>query len=933
MQPDSELMERIENVLRFRTKGMSISEIARTTKLNRNSVAKYLEMMRLSGQVERHYVGSAKVYTLSHRLPLPNILSFSSDYIVVLDDSGRIVQVNDQYLELCGKEKEEVISERIDETSLPLLNTPEIREVVAGGGTEDGCSRDLVFLQDGNALHFRARSVPTVLERDENGLIVLIEDITEEVTTREQLQLQEQSLRGVLEGQTELICCFTPDQRHTFTNDAYCEYFGLKKDDLIGHRFRPRIHPEDRERLHNHFASLSPDQPRKTISHRIIRRGGEISWVQWSDRAIFDGNDQVVGYQSVGRDITGERAAEERLRDAVRRLGDIIDFLPDATFVIDEKGSVIAWNRAIEEMTGRRREEMVGKQNDEYSLLFYGKRREMLIDLTSADDVRLASLYPNFWREKMRIIAETYCPMVYGGTGAHLRMSASPLCDHTGRIVGAIESLRNITQIVETEEELERSRDTFATVAELSPNPVAICDKDGSFLYLNKKFSQVFGFTIRELRRVEDWILQNFPDASSRARAQERWEAICTPGGPADIPLGSGLRCADGTMRDILVHRSVSGGRMRIIIFEDITGKKEAEEDRARYVRHLEFLSTTATEFAEMPAGSDLYSYIARRLRELAPGSLVVVGSIDQESGDLTVSAVAGRDDRIEAVQTTLGQPILGLGFRFPPSALERLRTGKLQVVEDGILQLTGGQLSKPVCRTLEEILDPGPVYSAGFAWQQNLSGAAAIILTAGGQLPDPYPVEVFIQQASVALQKHMTEEELKNAYHERTRRLIEHEHDLVRTHEILELEIAEHRYTRRELMKQRELTHLCYNLMDIFVIGIDRHGRIFRINPNGSALLGMPENEIVGRSWVDSFIPSRFRADFSILMEKIGQGRVDATISLKPVVTADGGELELIWLIKRLKDEKASPESFLLLGERPPGAKVMVLYHNLHTL
>jgi PAS domain S-box-containing protein len=318
MSLDLELTQRIENVLRFKNKGMSISEIARSTKLNRNSVAKYLEMMRLSGQVERHYVGSAKVYTLSRRLPLPNILSFSSDYIIVLDDGGKVVQVNDQYLKLCGREKEEVISETIEETLLPLLNTPEIREVVAGGSAENVCSRDLEFLKDENTLHYRARSVPTVLEGDEKGLVVLIEDITEEVKTRERLQLQEQSLRGILEGQNELVCSFTPDQRHIFANDAYCEYFGLNKEDLIGHPFQPRICPEDHKRLQDYFASLSPARPQNTISHRIIRREKEISWVEWSDRAIFDGNNQLVGYQSFGRDITRRVAAEERLRASAR---------------------------------------------------------------------------------------------------------------------------------------------------------------------------------------------------------------------------------------------------------------------------------------------------------------------------------------------------------------------------------------------------------------------------------------------------------------------------------------------------------------------------------------------------------------------------------------------------------------------------------------
>jgi PAS domain S-box-containing protein len=60
---------------------------------------------------------------------------------------------------------------------------------------------------------------------------------------------------------------------------------------------------------------------------------------------------------------------------------DIIDFLPDATFVIDRKGAVIAWNRAIETMAGIKAKDMLGKGHNVYVIPFYGKRRPKLADL------------------------------------------------------------------------------------------------------------------------------------------------------------------------------------------------------------------------------------------------------------------------------------------------------------------------------------------------------------------------------------------------------------------------------------------------------------------------------------------------------------------------------------------------------------------------
>ena len=80
------------------------------------------------------------------------------------------------------------------------------------------------------------------------------------------------------------------------------------------------------------------------------------------------------------------RQAERSLHDSERRLADIIDFLPDATFAIDNAGNVIAWNRAIEEMTGVPARDMLGRGNFEYAIPIYGSRRPILIDLVLKDD-------------------------------------------------------------------------------------------------------------------------------------------------------------------------------------------------------------------------------------------------------------------------------------------------------------------------------------------------------------------------------------------------------------------------------------------------------------------------------------------------------------------------------------------------------------------
>ena len=160
----------------------------------------------------------------------------------------------------------------------------------------------------------------------------------------------------------------------------------------------------------------------------------------------------------LAREIENRRRTETALRESQRRLAQIIDFLPDPTWVIDRQGKVVAWNRAMEELTGVPAEEMLGKGDYEYALPFYGKRRPTLIDLVIDPQPRLEREYSHLTREGKRIVAESYSADLRPG-GIYLSGIAGPLFDSQGELVGAIESLRDITARKKAEKEhLERER-------------------------------------------------------------------------------------------------------------------------------------------------------------------------------------------------------------------------------------------------------------------------------------------------------------------------------------------------------------------------------------------------------------------------------------------------------------------------------------------
>ena len=112
----------IKKVLNDNPKGMTVTDISRKIKINRNSVAKYLDIMRISGHVEMITFGPAKVFFPSRRVPILDMLNYTSDYILVFDERLKITMVNDAFLGFLNIERENVIGQTVPNTILAIKN-------------------------------------------------------------------------------------------------------------------------------------------------------------------------------------------------------------------------------------------------------------------------------------------------------------------------------------------------------------------------------------------------------------------------------------------------------------------------------------------------------------------------------------------------------------------------------------------------------------------------------------------------------------------------------------------------------------------------------------------------------------------------------------------------------------------------------------------
>ncbi len=213
-------------------------------------------------------------------------------------------------------------------------------------------------------------------------------EITERGQIAEALQTSEARYRAIVEDQTDLICRYLPDGTLTFVNGAYCRMHGKTAEEMIGRDFLEFVPEEDHAHIKRVLARLSVDNPVLVVEHHQMTPPQGENWRQWTRRATFDEQGQIVEIQAVGRDITRQRLMEEAVREREASLRRIVENLPVMVDALDENGVTVMWNRECERVTGYSAEEIVGNP-DGMSLLYpdpdYLKEMRGLYDQLGGD--------------------------------------------------------------------------------------------------------------------------------------------------------------------------------------------------------------------------------------------------------------------------------------------------------------------------------------------------------------------------------------------------------------------------------------------------------------------------------------------------------------------------------------------------------------------
>lgn len=276
------------------------------------------------------------------------------------------------------------------------------------------------------------------------------------------------------------------------------------------------------------------------------------------------------------RDVSEHRQSEQALSENQQRLRAIVYGSPIPQFVLGKDHVIISWNGALEKCTGISAKSVIGTK--EHWRAFYATPRPCLADLIIDQDIEHMSQWYGAKYSKSELVegaceATDFFPEM-GECGRWLHFTAAAIRDPDGGIIGAVETLEDITERKLAEQQLRLA----AAALDAAANAVLLTDREGNILFVNPAFTKLTGYTAEEARGMTPRLLKS--GANSAEVYQDLWRTILS-GKVWHGELTS--RRKDGSLyaqeTTIAPVRSENGEISNFVgIQVDITDRKRAEQ-------------------------------------------------------------------------------------------------------------------------------------------------------------------------------------------------------------------------------------------------------------------------------------------------------------------------------------------------------------------
>ena len=314
-------------MLREQPLGMNIKEIAGAIGMSRNSVAKYLDVLTATGHLNVRQIGNAKLYYLSHRVPVQDLLHLTREMIVMLDGHMRIVQSSDSFSAFTGCSREQVPGSRLSRLPVPVLSEKEEIDlsVLLNGG--QAWTKEIRLVKNGSPVYLSARFIPAVLDDGNPGITVMFENITEQRRAEIALRENERFLFSILQVSPTPQFFINLNHKIVFWNRAMEIMTKLKEEEMMGTTLQWKaFYPDPRPCLADVLLNdnqarsgqvqgtegVTPHNPEKPVetTEFFPAFGPCGKWLHCTATLMRDSNGNITGAMECLEDLTDVKQRE-----------------------------------------------------------------------------------------------------------------------------------------------------------------------------------------------------------------------------------------------------------------------------------------------------------------------------------------------------------------------------------------------------------------------------------------------------------------------------------------------------------------------------------------------------------------------------------------------------------------------------------------------
>jgi PAS domain S-box-containing protein len=518
--------------------------------------------------------------------------------MVLVHPDGRIIQVNQAFLDTLGYTREDLLTRDSSSFTHPedVQLTKDFFTSLKNGPHNSGSIEKRYVGKDGTILWARATAN---MRRDEQGrpadVIAIVEDITERKRAEEQLWASQAQLRAIYDGTYEYIGLLSPDGILLDCNRASLEFAGGTLEDLIGRPFWEipwfAFTPGAPELVRQGIAIAAGGQFVRYETPLRRPSGAEVT-LDFSIYPVRNERGEVIFLVPEGRDITEQNRAAQQIEDDRRRWRELLRQTPAGIVLLRGPEHKYDWmNPAMERMFGRSAETLLGKTVKE---AYPGFEMQTYLDLLDGvyrtGEPFTGHEAPVRFAREDGTLQDLYLNFVY-----------LPTRDLNGDIDGIFVHVTDVTSAVLARMRIEESERQFRTLAETIPHLAWMADQAGNRFWYNRRWYDYTGTTLEE---VKDWGWKKVHDPAVLPEVLKRWRDALASGEAFEILYP--VRGADGSFRSFLTRvEPVKNLEGRVVRWfgtnTDITDQRKTEEELRRMNRELEEFAYVASHDLQEP--------------------------------------------------------------------------------------------------------------------------------------------------------------------------------------------------------------------------------------------------------------------------------------------------------------------------------------------